>query len=151
MALGIEMKGERIIEIEFASDLMRDAFELRYEVFVDEQGVPRELEADEFDPCATHLVALHADRVVCWLRMLDHGGAAKSGRVAVRAAARRAGIGARLMDRAAAVALERGFAEIILHAQVAVAGFYRRLGYVEEGDRFDEAGIPHIAMRKKTV
>ena len=45
--------------------------------------------------------------------------------------------------------LLRGFAEIVLHAQVVVAGFYRRLGYVEEGDPFDEAGIPHIGMRKK--
>jgi predicted GNAT family N-acyltransferase len=143
------MKGERIIEIEFASDLMRDAFELRYEVFVDEQGVPRELEVDEFDPCATHLVAIRDDRVVGTLRMLVDGGAAKIGRVAVRAALRRTGIGGRLMDRAAAIAVDRGFAEIILHAQVAVASFYRRLGYVEEGDRFDEAGIPHIAMRKK--
>ena len=143
------MKDERIIEIEFASDLMREAFGLRYEVFVDEQGVPRELEVDEFDLCATHLVALCDNQVIGTLRMLDDGGAAKIGRVAVRAAVRRTGIGARLMDRAAAIALERGFKEIILHAQVAVAGFYRRLGYVEEGDLFDEAGIPHIAMRKK--
>lgn len=143
------MKGERIIEIEFGSDLMRDAFALRHEVFVDEQGVPRELEADELDPFATHLVAIRDDRVVGTLRMLDHGEAAKIGRVAVRAAVRGAGIGARLMDRAAAIALDRGFAEIILHAQVAVTGFYRRLGYVEGGDLFDEAGIPHIAMRKK--
>jgi len=76
------MKGERIIEIEFGSDLMREAFGVRFEVFVDEQGVPRELEMDEFDPCATHLVAIRADRVVGTLRMLDHEGAAKIGRVA---------------------------------------------------------------------
>ena len=151
MAFGFEMKGERIIEIEFGSDLMRYAFELRYEVFVDEQGVPRELEVDEFDPHATHLVAVRDDQVIGTLRMLEHEGAAKIGRVAVRAAARRTGIGARLMDRAAAIASERGFVEIVLHGQVAVADFYRRLGYVEEGDLFDEAGIPHIAMRKKIV
>jgi len=143
------MIGERIIEIDFASDLMREAFDVRYEVFVDEQGVPRELEADEFDSLATHLVAIRDDQVVGTLRMLEHDGAAKVGRVAVRAAARRTGIGARLMERAAALAQERGFAEIVLHAQVAVTGFYRRLGYAEEGDLFDEAGIPHIGMRKK--
>jgi predicted GNAT family N-acyltransferase len=143
------MKGERIIEIEFSSDLMREAFGLRYEVFVDEQEVPRELEADEYDPCATHLVAICDDRVVGTLRILEYGRAAKIGRVAVRAAARRTGIGSRLMDRAAAIALERGFVEIVLHAQVTVAGFYQRLGYLEEGDLFDEAGIPHVAMRKK--
>jgi predicted GNAT family N-acyltransferase len=146
---GIEMKGERIIEIEFASDLMREAFGLRYEVFVDEQGVPRELEVDELDAVATHLVAIRADAIVGTLRMLEHDGAAKIGRVAVRAALRRCGIGARLMERAAAIARGRGFAEIVLHAQVTVAPFYRRLGYVEEGDLFDEAGIPHIAMRKQ--
>jgi predicted GNAT family N-acyltransferase len=145
------MNGERIIEIEFASDLMREAYDVRFEVFVDEQGVPRELEADEFDACAMHLVAIRDDRVVGTLRMLEHDGAAKIGRVAVRAAARRAGIGTRLMDRAAAIAVERGFAEIVLHAQIAVAGFYRGLGYVEEGDAFDEAGILHIAMRKKIM
>jgi predicted GNAT family N-acyltransferase len=149
LAHGSNMKGERISQIEFASDLMREAFEVRFEVFVDEQGVPRELEMDEFDAGATHLVAIRGDRVVGTLRMLEHDGAAKIGRVAVRVAARRAGIGTRLMDRAAAIALERGFGEIILHAQVAVAGFYRRLGYVAEGDRFDEAGIPHVAMRKQ--
>jgi predicted GNAT family N-acyltransferase len=143
------MKRERIIEIEFESDLMREAFSLRYEVFVDEQGVPRELEVDELDPCATHLVAICDDQVIGTLRVLEHGGAAKIGRVAVRAAARRNGIGARLMQHAAAIAAERGFAEIIVHAQITVAGFYRRLGYVEEGDQFEDAGIPHIAMRKK--
>ena len=89
------------------------------------------------------------DRVIGTLRLLEHDGAAKIGRVAVRAALRRAGVGARLMARAEAIAMARGFAEVVLHAQVAVAGFYRRLGYVEEGDLFDEAGIPHIAMRKQ--
>jgi predicted GNAT family N-acyltransferase len=143
------MKGERIVEIGFDSDLMGEAFGLRYEVFVDEQGVPRELEVDLLDETATHLVAIHDDEVVGTLRLLEDGGAAKIGRVAVRATLRRNGIGARLMERAAAIALGRGFAEIILHAQVTVAGFYRRLGYVEEGGLFDEAGIPHIAMRKR--
>ena len=80
------MKGERILEIEFASDLMGEAVAVRFEVFVDEQGVPRELEADEFDPLATHLVAIRDDQVVGTLRMLEHCGAAKIGRVAVRAA-----------------------------------------------------------------
>jgi predicted GNAT family N-acyltransferase len=143
------MTSERIVGAEFGSDLMRAAFELRIEVFVDEQGVPRELELDELDPGATHLVAILGDRVIGTLRLLEHDGAAKIGRVAVRAAARRAGVGARLMARAEAIARGRGCAEIVLHAQVAVAGFYQRLGYVEEGDLFDEAGIPHIAMRKQ--
>jgi predicted GNAT family N-acyltransferase len=149
MAPGFVMTGERIIEIAFESDRMRDAFGLRYEVFVDEQGVPRELEVDELDALATHLVAIRDDEIIGTLRILEHDGAAKVGRVAVRAALRRGGIGGRLMARAAAIVADRGFAEIVLHAQISVAGFYRGLGYIAEGDPFDEAGIPHVAMRKK--
>ena len=139
---------ERIEEAENGSPLLEAAFELRREVFVAEQGVPAELEIDELDPGATHLVAIIGQEVVGTLRILAHEGAAKIGRVAVRAAARGSGVGGRLMERAAAIVRQRGFSEIVLHAQVSVAGFYARLGYVEEGDPFEEAGIPHIAMRK---
>ena len=142
------MKGERIVEVDAGSPLWAEVFALRCEVFVVEQGVPREIELDEYDATATHLAAIRHDAVVGTLRLLDHDSEAKVGRVAVRAALRGGGIGRRLMERAAAIAMERGFAEIVLHAQVSVAGFYRQLGYVEEGDVFDEAGIPHITMRK---
>jgi predicted GNAT family N-acyltransferase len=143
------MSVERIIEIDSGSTLMPGAVDLRHQVFVVEQGVPAELEMDEFDQGATHLVALRGDRVVGTLRILDDGGVAKIGRVAVRAAARRTGLGSRLMQRAAALASDRGFSDIVLHAQVSVRHFYQKLGYVEEGDLFEEAGIPHIAMRKR--
>jgi len=142
---------ERITEVASGSPLLEAAFELRREVFVVEQGVPAELEIDELDPEAIHLVAILDEAVVGTLRILQHEGTAKIGRVAVRAAARGAGIGGRLMERAAEMVRERGFDEIVLHAQITVAGFYRRLGYVEEGEPFEEAGIPHIAMRKKIV
>jgi predicted GNAT family N-acyltransferase len=139
---------ERIIAVDAKSALMPAVFDLRREVFVGEQAVPPELELDEFDGTAIHLVALHDDQVIGTLRLILCGDIAKIGRVAVRAAARKTGIGSRLMDRAAALALEKGVREIVLHAQIAVADFYRRLGYVAEGGIFDEAGIPHVSMRK---
>jgi predicted GNAT family N-acyltransferase len=148
LAARIKMTVERITQVENGSPLLAAAFDLRREVFVLEQGVPAELEIDEYDQDATHLVAMVDGTVVGTLRILQHQGLAKIGRVAVRAAARGTGIGARLMERAAAIARERGHREIVLHAQVPVAGFYRRLGYVEEGEPFEEAGIPHVAMRK---
>jgi predicted GNAT family N-acyltransferase len=145
----IHMTVERIIEIDGRSTLMPDVLGLRHEVFVVEQGVPVELEMDELDRLATHLVAIEAGRVVGTLRILDDGGVAKIGRVAVRAALRRTGIGSRLMRRATESISSKGFSEIVLHAQVSVQPFYQRLGYVAEGDLFDEAGISHIAMRMR--
>jgi predicted GNAT family N-acyltransferase len=145
----VSMTVERIVEIDGGSTLLPDVLGLRHEVFVLEQGVPVELEMDDLDARATHLVAIRDGRVVGTLRILDEGGLAKIGRVAVRASLRRGGIGSLLMQRAAEVISGQGFSEIVLHAQVSVKYFYQRLGYVEEGDLFDEAGIPHISMRKR--
>jgi predicted GNAT family N-acyltransferase len=68
--------------------------------------------------------------------------------MAVRASMRRTGIGARLMMAAEARVAQMGAREIVLHAQLTVRDFYRRLGYREEGAVFEEAGILHIGMRK---
>ena len=121
---------------------------LRHEVFVVEQAVPAELERDEYDDSATHLVALRGDDVIGTLRIVVSGQTAKVGRMAVRASLRKQGVGSRLMDRAAAAASQMGAREIVLHAQLTAREFYRRLGYREEGGIFEEAGILHVAMRK---
>ena len=41
---------------------------------------------------------------------------------------------------------QQGYTRAYLHAQEAVVGFYERLGFVVEGERFFEADIPHVAM-----
>lgn len=137
-----------ILAIDAASPLMPAALALRHAIFVIEQGVPAALEYDEFDAVATHLVALRDGEVIGTLRMLVDGAAMKVGRVAVRADARKTGIGTRLMQHAIDPATALGLREIELHAQLAVVGFYRRLGYREEGGVFEEAGIAHVSMRK---
>jgi predicted GNAT family N-acyltransferase len=142
------MPNERIITIDVSSALMPAVYALRHEVFVVEQAVPVERERDEFDESAVHLAALRGDVVVGTLRILMSGATARFGRMAVRASARRTGVGTRLMTAAEALAAQMGAHEIALHAQLTVRDFYRRLGYREEGVVFEEAGILHIGMRK---
>ena len=141
---------EHIVVVDSGSSLMPKVFALRHAVFVVEQAVPVELEIDEYDAEAKHLVALRGDsEVVGTLRIVATDGMAKIGRLAVQADARRKGIGERLMQTAHAVARESRFDEIFLYAQVTATNFYVRLGYRAEGDVFDDAGIPHICMRKR--
>ena len=40
----------------------------------------------------------------------------------------------------------RGDREVLLHAQSSAAAFYRRAGFVAQGEPFDEVGIAHITM-----
>jgi predicted GNAT family N-acyltransferase len=127
---------------------MSAVYALRHDVFVVEQGVPEELEVDEHDKAAIHLAAVSDGRVIGTLRILRHGRTAKIGRMAVSASSRKEGVGRALMEFAAATASRRGAEEVILGAQLTAREFYRRLGYVEEGAVFDDAGIPHVMMRK---
>src|SRR5262249_52822098 len=128
---------------------MSAVYALRHDVFVVEQGVPEELEVDEDDKVAAHLAALSGGRVIGTLRILRHGRIAKVGRMAVSLSSRKKGIGRELMEFAATTASRRGAEEIVLGAQVTACEFYKRLGYLEEGAVFDDAGIPHVMMRKK--
>ncbi len=143
------MDQETITSVGFDSQLMRGALDLRREVFVDEQGVPPEIEVDDEDAKAVHLVATIGERVVATLRITPMGTADKIGRVAVRRELRGTGIGSRLVERAMRLISEKGGRDIVLHAQIQTIDFYRRLGYREEGEVEMDAGIPHIWMRKR--
>jgi predicted GNAT family N-acyltransferase len=137
---------EKIVILNSDSAQLQAAFDLRLEVFVVEQRVPLELEIDEYDPSATHLVMLQGDEVVATLRLVPYGDKIKIGRVAVRQQCRRQGLGTQLMLRGIRHAAESGFRAVFLDAQVDSMPFYRGLGFIAEGDVFDDAGIPHMRM-----
>jgi predicted GNAT family N-acyltransferase len=139
----------QILEIQSTDVLMQLAYALRREVFVDEQNVPPELEIDEHDEIATHLVASSDGNVVGTLRIVREGSVATIGRMAVSQTMRNTGLGTRLMMCAARIASGWGADVLVLNAQLTARGFYKRLGYVEEGDVFQDANIPHIQMRKR--
>ncbi len=127
------------------------AMQIRVEVFVDEQQVPPELEPDEYDADALHLLTVNTEsgEAVATARIVDKGnGLAKIGRVAVRKAWRGRGIGDTLMRFALETAATNGFTTAALDAQTYVIPFYERLGFVAEGPVFDDAGIPHRHMRR---
>ena len=124
---------------------------IRMEVFVDEQQVPPELEPDEYDADALHLLATEGETgpAVATARIVDKGnGLAKIGRVAVRKALRGKRIGDALMQFALQTATDHGFTVAALDAQTYVIPFYERLGFIAEGPVFDDAGIPHRHMRR---
>ena len=124
-------------------------FGIRTTVFVEEQEVPLELEMDEYDAIATHFLLRDGETPLATARLLDKHGLAKIGRVAVLKEARGRGLGLLLMQAVIEEAKRRGFTESVLDAQTYAVPFYARLGYIAEGDEFDDAGIPHFLMRRK--
>ncbi|MFW6018158.1 MAG: GNAT family N-acetyltransferase [Halapricum sp.] len=142
----------RIVDTPGEGDpVYQDALSVRTEVFVDEQGVPAEIEVDEHESAATHFVAYDGDEPIATGRLREPEQATgKVERLAVRADYREQGIGTTLMERIEAAARDREVETLRLHSQVRAVPFYASLGYERVGERFEEAGIPHVEMRKST-
>jgi ElaA protein len=119
---------------------------LRRTVFVEEQAVPEELEADGLDEAALHLLAVLDGRPVGTARMLLKGDTGKIGRVCVLRELRGQGIGAALIREAVEELRRRGLRTAMLGSQTHAVPFYEGLGFVAEGPVYDEAGIPHRDM-----
>ncbi|MFW5963848.1 MAG: GNAT family N-acetyltransferase [Natronomonas sp.] len=127
-----------------------DALAVRREVFIDEQGVPEHRELDGKDGEAIHFLATDEGTAVGAARMRAYDEAtAKAERVAVVESHRGTGLGRALMDALEAEAADRGYDEVVLHAQVPVVEFYERLDYEVTSEEFEDAGIPHREMRKR--
>ena len=139
-----------MIEIREARDAQehQTLLALRHEVFVEEQGVPLDLEIDEHDQEAVHLVALDGDRLVGTCRVLLAGDVAKFGRLVVARDARGRGIGAALLADAERLAREMGAGRMVLAAQTSAIGLYDHAGYTARGDVYLDAGIEHVTMEK---
>jgi len=133
------------------TELAALATPLRTTVFVHEQGVPPEIELDELDAVSVHAVAINRlGAAVATGRLLpaEHG-EGRIGRMAVARPLRGQRWGRLLLDALVQAAQGRGDTSVLLHAQCHAEGFYRRAGFVPEGEVFEEAGIAHIAMRQR--
>jgi predicted GNAT family N-acyltransferase len=135
----------RVRQVVSEKDL-KQAFSIRIRVFVREQGVPEEIELDEDDRTATHLLACVNAKPVGTARLVVKNARAKIGRMAVLKSYRGNGVGKALLKRAIELARKRRAKAIYLHAQLPVVGFYGGMGFRSVGRVFMEAGISHRKM-----
>ncbi len=120
---------------------------LRTAVFVEEQGVPANLEWDEEDASATHAWARDATgQTIGTGRLLPASG--RIGRMAVRADWRGRGVGRAILTCLMEAARTQQLATVTLHAQLTALPFYRHQGFALQGEPFLEAGIQHQTMTR---
>lgn len=145
-------EGRSVVSLRSGSwnDLGRDAERLRMAVFVQEQGVPREIEIDEFDSVARHAVVFNGlQQPIATGRLVsDSPGVGRIGRMAVDRSVRGGRWGRMVLDSLIEASRQRGDQEVVLHAQRHAEPFYSRAGFTPVGEPYEEAGIPHITMKK---
>lgn len=125
---------------------------IRSTVFQIEQGVDPEIEFDGQDADAIHLLAYEGTQPIGTTRIRYlNAHLAKIERVAVLPAYRGRGIGRQLMEKAICWIQKQGCHEVKINAQIHAKQFYEKLGFQAQGFEFEEAGIPHIEMRRKFI
>ena len=125
------------------SQSSKEISEVRHNVFVVEQSVPSEIEMDGKDSDCIHFLALEKSKPIGAARLQKYG---KIERVSVLREYRSKGIGTAIMKRVIESAMDLSVEKIYLHSQMDSKIFYQRLGFIELGQIFFEANIPHIEM-----
>ena len=124
---------------------------LRNEVFIVEQNCPYQ-DCDNKDTYCYHLMCWEQDRLLAYTRLVPPGisySEPSIGRVVTSPSVRRTGLGIELMKRSIEETKKLfGDLPIRIGAQLYLLKFYQSLGFKEEGEIYDEDGIPHIEMVK---
>lgn len=123
---------------------LQRAFDIRVKVFVDEQGVNKDLEY-EHEEESTHFIAMVDGKEAGTARWRKTEKGIKLERFAVLPDFRSAGVGRELV-KAVLNDIDTKAQKIYLHAQSQVVDFYKKQGFEPEGEEFEEAGIKHFKM-----
>ena len=123
--------------------------DIRRQVFICEQNVPEELEWDEFDNQAEHVIALNnEEKAVATGRIKADG---HIGRMAVIKSYRQQGIGSKILLALLHIAHDKKLERVYLHAQTSAIVFYEKHGFTCNSEEFLDAGIPHKSMYKNII
>ena len=117
---------------------------VRQRVFIDEQKVPVELEWDNADETAIHLLASLDDQLVACARVLSDG---HIGRMAVLPEWRGQGVGMALLLQAIQICRELEITHARLSAQTHATGFYQKAGFEICSQPYIDAGLLHVDMQ----
>jgi predicted GNAT family N-acyltransferase len=130
------------------NELLKEALDIRFEVFVQEQNVDKRIEYDGLDSEATHYLVKVNEKFAGTARWRETENGIKLERFAVRKAFRGRGLATVLLKFILHELIPSGKL-IYLHAQDAVENFYEFYGFKRVGDAFYEAEIKHYLMHYK--
>jgi len=126
--------------------------QLRNEVFIVEQNCPYQ-DLDNKDLKAFHLMGMRENKLLAYSRLLAPGisySESSIGRVVSSPAARKSGIGKKLMAESIIQIRNLFHTDTIrIGAQLYLKNFYESFGFIQEGDTYLEDNIPHIIMLRK--
>jgi predicted nucleotidyltransferase component of viral defense system/N-acetylglutamate synthase-like GNAT family acetyltransferase len=132
--------------IEYGEKEYAQAILLRKEVLYK----TRILSSDDYNKEENHLqiAGFVNDIIIATCSLVPEGDNCCMRYVAIKADVQGNGIGSKMLEYFEKQAIDKGFKSIYCHARVTAINFYKKNGYLTEGDVFEHFTISHIKMRK---
>lgn len=131
------------------NDDLSEVFSIRRKVFVEEQQIPDNIEFDEYDSEAMHVIVYEeagSKKAVATGRIIYDEQECQIGRIAVLKEFR----GKKYGDFTVRMLLNRAFTagikEVTINSHQSVEEFYKKIGFQRIGCYFTEAGINYCKM-----
>ena len=119
---------------------------LRTSIFISEQLVPEKLEWDDWDNKAKHIVIIFNNAPIGCARLIFIDKIMRLERMAIIKSKRYRGFGTKLLFEIIRIAKNEKIDRICISAQIQAMFFYQKIGFISEGEIYNDAEIKHIKM-----
>lgn len=122
---------------------------IRKKVFLNEMNISESELFDENDETCEHYILFDGKEAVGSVRFLKMNNEIKLERMAILSEFRGKNYGKSAILQLAEYYRMTGYSKMILDSILSVKDFYKKCGFIEEGELFKRVGIDHIRMSLK--
>lgn len=141
----------KIIDIDFGSSRYEQLVELRYKILLEPLGLKFLDSHRDKEVNYLHIGCIENldDKLIGGMMLIPlDNETIRMMQVTVDTKYQGEGVGRDLVTYAEKRSKEAGYKKIVMHAMLTVIGFYEKLGYIQEGEIFEERGITFAKMIK---
>ena len=120
--------------------------DIRKNVFNIELGISENELFDKHDETCDHFLIFDGKNIVGSVRICSMGQKIKLERMAILKDFRTKNYGKNCISQIIEYYSTKNFSQIVLDSLYSVKGFYKKCGFIEEGEIFQRVGIDHIRM-----
>ncbi|MBC8250109.1 MAG: GNAT family N-acetyltransferase, partial [Candidatus Nitrosopelagicus sp.] len=130
-----------LLKINFSDYDFSNIVDIRKSVFTDELGIPESELFDKYDANCDHFMLFDGKQVVGAVRLVSKEQNIKLERMAILSQYRSKNYGKHTILQLKEYYRTQGYSKIILDSIYSVRGFYKKCGFLEEGEIFQRVGI----------
>ena len=135
-----------ILKLNFNDEDFSYIRNIRKSVFNIELGISESELFDKYDETCDHFLIFNGKNVVGSVRIRSMGQTIKLERMAILKNFRIKNYGKNCILQIKEYYSPKNFSQIILDSIYSIRGFYKKCGFIEEGEIFQRVGIDHIRM-----